>query len=201
MEQEGHDRDGDDDGRDDQDQAPQQHGAERYVQQRGEGECAHAGDDEDDAALQCDGHGDGHPRRPQVTDPAGGGAGERSGDDQQHVQVDGLQQGADGEGQRVGQPLGPEQPDQPVDQFLDGAHLLQDRAHQDTEGDQETHLGHDVAEALRDRLDGLVQAEFGRQPQVEGAQHQGDHWVHMESDDQDDGGDDGHGRVDQDRDV
>ena len=57
---------------------------------------------------------------------------------------------------------------------------LQHRAHQYAERDQQSDLGHDVAESGHDRVDRLLDAEAGGQPQVGRTDDQRDHRVELE---------------------
>lgn len=62
---------------------------------------------------------------------------------------------------------------------------MQQAADQNTESDQQPDLGHDVAEADRDALNGAFEADARGQPQVQRTDHQRDHRVDLEPDDQD----------------
>ena len=80
----------------------------------------------------------------------------------------------------------------------DGAALVEDGAHQHAEGDEEANLHHDLAETGRDGFDGLFDAQAYCKTEVDRTDDQGDDGIDSETDNQDHGGKDRHGRVDQD---
>ena len=171
-EQERHDRDRDRHGRDHQDQPEDQHLAERHTEKSGEGEGADTGNHQHDAALQADGEGGGHACGPDPADLRCEVAGERGGDDEQDVEEDGLQQRRDRQRHRIRHSFRPEHAQKCSDQALDRAHFFQHGAHQDAEGDQKSHFGHDVAETGADDFHRFGRAESRRESEVGGSDDQ-----------------------------
>jgi hypothetical protein len=196
-EEERHDGNGDDDGRDNQQQAEQQHFSQRHVQQACQRKGGHAGNRENYAALEGDGHGRGHARCAELADSGCQLARQRGRDDEQDVQKDGLQERSDGQAHGVREAFGAERVQQVLHEPPDRAALVEDGAHEHAEGDEQADVHHDFAEPGRDGLDGLFDAEAHGQAEVDGADHQGDNGVDSETDDQHNGGQDRHGRIDQ----
>ena len=79
-----------------------------------------------------------------------------------------------------------EQLQQQLDQPLQGSHGIQQGSHQDAEADEQADLGHDVAEAFRDRPDRVLEPEPCCQAEVDRAEHQRDDRIDVDNDDQKD---------------
>ena len=178
--------------------AEEQHLAERDTQQTGQRQRTDTGNGENDPAFQADRHCCRHACGPVLADLLRKTAGEGCRDDKQHIEKDRLEQGRYRQRHRVGHPLGSEQLQQRLNQALDGPGLLQDRAHQDAERNQQAHLGHDVAEPLGDRLDRFLDSEADRQSEVGGSDHQRHDRIQLEPHDHHDHRDDRDRGVDDD---
>jgi hypothetical protein len=94
--------------------------------------------------------------------------------------------------------FGPNSFQQRLHQTLNGPRLLQYRAHQHAERDQQADLGHDVAESRHDRVDRLLHAKADRQAEVGRSHHQRHDRVELESHDHHDHRDDRDRGVDDD---
>ena len=108
-----------------------------------------------------------------------------------------MQDRSDREAHGVGQALGAERIQQVLHEAPDRAALVEDGAHQHTEGDEQAHIHHDVTETGGDGLDCFLDAEAGGEAQVHRTDDQGDDGIDSETDDQDDGGQNRHCRIDQ----
>ena len=89
--------------------------------------------------------------------------------------------------QRVRQPGSADYPDEHIQQPVEGSGGVQKCSDQDTEPDEQPNLGHDLAEAHRDRLNRPGEADTGSQTEVQRGKEQRDDRVDFERDDQTDG--------------
>ena len=186
---------GDERGGEPDQEAPEQPGAEADVDLPRDQDHGQAGHDEDVAGEDAGADGAREQREAVGTEVGRGRPGHRRGQHDLHVDVDGGEDRRHRPGHGVGQPLGADRRHQRGNHALERTGGMEQRSDHDPEPDQEPDLGHDLAEAERDRLQRAGESDPARQAEIERAQDQRDDRIHPQPDDQPDHQDDRDGGV------
>ena len=153
-------------------EAVEQPGAERDLQQAGDGDRGQSRDHEDVAGEDAGPERAGHVRQAGRADEGRGRTCHRRCQDDLHVDVDRGEDRRHRRRQRVREPVGADTVDQQCHHLPEGAHRVEQRPDEHAEADEQADLAHDLAEACSDGREGGRQAHPGRDAEIQRADDQ-----------------------------